>query len=586
MRKVAVAALSVGLFRRLAIAAAALLVALLVAMPAAAQTASPSAAAETRLSDAAIRQVLVQRVDVDKQAAGIVVGVIDAKGRRVIARGVFDAADPRPVDGQTLFEIGSVTKAFTGLLLADMVRRGEVTLDEPLVKLLPAGSVAPERNGKAITLIDLATHTSGLPRLPDNMPMTDPLNPYADYGPDLLDAFLRRYSLTRDVGAAYEYSNLGAGLLGRALAQRAGGDYETVLRKRVLAPLGMSSTAIALSPALEARFSPGHTADLATTPHWDLPTLAGAGGLRSSADDLLKLLAAELGYVDTPLRAAMVGQLDPRRPVGGDVQVALGWHVAATPKGEIVSHGGGTMGFQTFVGFDQTSGVGVVVLSNASGAMGVEDLGLHLLTGAPLKTAPKVKVREAKTLPPIVLDGLTGRYALGPGAVMAITREGQRMFGQLTGQPRIEIFAEGPTAFFTRVVDAQLTFTVGADGRASSVTLHQNGQNTPAPRLAEGAEPPAAPTPKVVALSPQALDALVGRYALAPAMILEVTRREGRLFAQLTGQPVFEVFPQSPTEVVWAVVPARAQFVLGADGKAISLVLHQNGRALPAPRVP
>ncbi|KSB89329.1 penicillin-binding protein [Caulobacter vibrioides] len=580
MRKVAVTVLIDGLFKTLAVAAAALLV----AMPAAAQTASPAAAAEARLSEAAIRQVLAQRVDVDRQAAGIVVGVIDAKGRRVTARGVYDAADPRPVDGQTLFEIGSVTKAFTGLLLADMVRRGEVRLDEPVVKLLPAGSVAPERNGKAITLIDLSTHTSGLPRLADNMPMADPLNPYADYGPDLLDAFLRRYSLTRDVGAAYEYSNLGVGLLGWALAQRAGGDYETVLRKRVLAPLGMSSTAIKLSPPLAARFSPGHTADLSVTPHWDLTTLAGAGGLRSSADDLLKLMAAELGYVDTPLKAAMADQLVPRRPVGGNVQVALGWHVATTPTGEIVSHGGGTMGFQTFVGFDRTTGLGVVVLSNTAGVMGVEDLGLHLLTGAPLKTAPKV--RQATTLPPAVLDGLTGRYVLGPGAVMSITREGQRVFGQLTGQPRIEIFAEGPTAFFARVVDAQLTFTVGADGRASAVTLHQNGQNTLAPRLADGVEPPAAPTPKAVTLSPQALDALVGRYALAPTMILTVTRQEGKLFAQLTGQPTFEVFPQSPTEVTWAVVRARAEFVLGADGKAVSLVLHQNGRALPAPRVP
>ncbi|PVM86747.1 serine hydrolase [Caulobacter endophyticus] len=570
-----------GLFKSMAVAA----VALLVAMPAAAQTATPSAA-ETRLSDAAISQVLAQRVDVDKQAAGMVVGIIDAKGPRVIARGLYGAADPRPVNGQTLFEIGSVTKALTGLLLADMVKRGEVRLDEPVVKLLPAGSVVPERNGKAITLIDLATHTSGLPRLADNMPMADPLNPYADYGPDLLDAFLRRYSLTRDVGAAYEYSNLGVGLLGWALAQRAGGDYETVLRGRVLGPLGMSSTAIKLSPPLAARFSPGHTADLSVTPHWDLTTLAGAGGLRSSADDLLKLLAAELGYVDTPLKAAMAEQLVPRRPVGGNVQVALGWHVATTPAGEIVSHGGGTMGFQIFVGFDRTSGLGVVVLSNTASVMGVEDLGLHLLTGAPLKTAPKVKAREATTLPPTVLDGLTGRYALGPGAVLTITREGPRMFGQLTGQPRIEIFAEGPTAFFTRVVDAQLTFTVGADGRASAVTLHQNGQNTLAPRLADGVEPPAAPTPKAVTLSPQALDALVGRYALAPAMILTVTRQDGKLFAQLTGQPAFEVFPQSPTEVNWAVVRARAEFVLGADGKAISLVLHQNGRALPAPRVP
>jgi hypothetical protein len=242
------------------------------------------------------------------------------------------------------------------------------------------------------------------------------------------------------------------------------------------------------------------------------------------------------------------------------------------------------MGFQSFVGFDRAAGLGVVVLSNTAGVLGVDDLGLHLLTGTPLKVAPKV--REAKVLAPQVLDGLTGRYGLAPGAVLAIVREDQRMFAQLTGQPRIEIFAEGPTRLFARIVDAQLTFAVGVDGRATAVTLHQNGHDTTGPRLAEGAEPATAASPKVVTLPPAALDALVGRYALAPQVVMTVTRQEGRLFAQLTGQPIFEVFPQSPTEVIWTVVPARASFVLGSDGKAVSLVLRQNGRDLPAPRLP
>lgn len=559
--------------------------ALVPAIPAMAQAAPAAALISERLSDAAIRKVLVQRVDIDKQSAGMLVGVIDQTGRRVIVYGVRDLKTGRPVDGETLFEIGSVTKAFTGLLLADMVERGEVKLDDPVVKYLPPGVVVPERNGKAITLLDLATHTSGLPRLPDNMAMADPSNPYADYTEAQLDTFLKGYVLTRDIGATYEYSNLGVGLLGRALALRAGGDYETVLSQRVLKPLGLSSTAITLAPSLARRFSTGHTADLAETPHWDLPSLAGAGGLRSSAEDLLTLLAAELGYVDTPLKIAMAAQLKPRRPVSDKVQVALGWHIGATPDGEIVSHGGGTMGFQSFVGFDRKTGLGVVVLNNTASPIGIEDLGLHLLTGTPLKAAPKARV--AKTLAPAVLDGMTGRYALAPGAVMTITREGERLFGQLTGQPRIELFAEGPTRFFTRIVEAQMTFDVSADGRATGLTLHQNGQNTPAPLLAEGAEPAvASPPAKTVALSPAALDALTGRYTLAPQMIMTVTRQEGRLFAQLTGQPVFEIFPQSPTEVIWTVVPARASFSLGADGKAMSLVLHQNGRDLPAVRLP
>lgn len=581
MRNTVLAVLIGGLSNIVVVASAALGL----ATSAAAQTDPRPALPAERLSTAAIRRTLVQRVDVDRQSVGLVVGVIDGQGRRVIAYGARDLTDRRPVDGETLFEIGSVTKAFTGLLLADMVGRGEVKLDDPVVRYLPPGVTVPERNGKAITLLDLATHTSGLPRLPDNMAMADPKNPYADYTEAQLDAFLRTYVLTRDIGATYEYSNLGVGLLGRALAYRAGGDYETVLRQRVLTPLGLSSTAITLTPALAQRFSPGHAGDLAQTPHWDLPSLAGAGGLRSSADDLLTLLAAELGLVDTPLKAAMAAQLAPRRPVNDNVQVALGWHVGATPGGEIVSHGGGTMGFQSFVGFDREAGLGVVVLSNTAGLAGVEDLGLHLLMGTPLKVAPKARV--ATTVAPAVLDGLAGRYALAPGVVATITREGEQMFAQLTGQPRVAFFAEGPTRFFAKIVDAQMTFDVGADGRATGFTLHQNGQNTPAPRLAEGEEPPAAPPPpQAVALPPAALDALVGRYALAPQVILTVTRQEGRLFAQMTGQPRFEIFPQSSTEVVWTVVPAKASFVLGADGKAVSLVLHQAGRSLPASRVP
>lgn len=550
-------------------------------------TATAPSSAE-RLSDAAIRRILVQRVDVDHMDRGVVVGVIDARGRRLIAYGVSDPADNRAINGKTLFEIGSVTKAFTGLLLAEMVKRGEVRLDDPVVKHLPPGAVVPTRNGKAITLLDLTTHTSGLPRLPSNMAMADPKNPYADYSEAQLDAFLRGYTLTRDIGASYEYSNLGVGLLGRALAYRAGGDYETALRRRVLAPLGMDDTAITLSPALAARFSVGHTGDLAPTAHWDLPVLAAAGGLRSSADDLLKLLAAELGYVETPLKTAMAEQLVPRRPAGGKVQVALGWHVAPNGAGEIVSHGGATMGFLSFVGFDRASGLGVVVLSNTTSMIGVENLGLHLLSGSPLRAPPKV--RTAVPIAPAAFDKLTGRYALAPEAIMTIFRDGQRMQAQLTGQQPVEIFAESPTAFFTKIVDAQLTFTLDVEGKATALTLHQNGQNTPAPRLADSgpdAAPPASPPPpKVVALPPKALDALTGRYAFAPSFTITITRENARLFAQLTGQPRFEIYPQSETEVVWTVVRASATFTPGPDGQATSLTLHQNGKDMTAARLP
>ena len=261
-------------------------------------------------SNSEIRRILAERIDGQRQSIGMVVGVIEPQGRRIVAHGSSDQHDPRPLNGDTVFEIGSVTKVFTALLLADMVRRGEVALDDPVAKYLPAEVKVPTRAGRSITLLDLATHTSALPRLPDNFQPKDPANPYADYSVEQLYQFISSYQLTRDIGATFEYSNLGAGLLGHALARRAAMDYETLMRSHVLAPLGMTSTAIALSPELKSRLATGHDAQLRTVPNWDLPTLAGAGALRSTVNDLLAFLAATLGHAELPLAPAMTVDAD------------------------------------------------------------------------------------------------------------------------------------------------------------------------------------------------------------------------------------------------------------------------------------
>src|SRR5215813_12639890 len=146
------------------------------------------------LDNEGIREILVKRIDQQKQAVGIVVGVIEPTGRRVVAYGNLANGDPRPLDGDTIFEIGSTTKVFTSLLLADMVNRKEVALDDPAAKYLPQHVKMPERSGKAITLHDLSTHTSGLPPLP-NLKPNDPRNPYAGHSVDDLYEFLSGYTL-------------------------------------------------------------------------------------------------------------------------------------------------------------------------------------------------------------------------------------------------------------------------------------------------------------------------------------------------------------------------------------------------------
>lgn len=429
-----------------------------------------------------IRSILVDRIDKQHQSVGIVVGVIDSSGRRIVSYGNLDSGDKRAVDGNTIFEIGSITKVFTSLLLADMVERKEVALTDPVSKYLPAEVKMPERNGRQITLEDLSTHTSGLPRLPSNMKPKDPANPYADYSVEQMYQFLSGYQLTRDPGSQYEYSNLGGGLLGHVLARRAGTDYGTLVRTRICEPLGMNDTRITLSPEEKARFATGYDASLKAVPAWDLPTLAGAGALRSTANDLLTFVAANLGYVKSPLAPAVAEMLTVRRPTGmPNLEIALGWHILTREDREIIWHNGGTGGFRSFIGFDPKSRTGVVVLSNAETPAGVDDIGQHLLNAnAPLWQPPKE--HKEVSVDPKLFDGYVGQYQLAPNFVLTVTKEGNELFVQATGQPKFQLFPEGDRDYFLKVVDAQITFNIDAQGRATELVLHQNGDH-PAKRI-------------------------------------------------------------------------------------------------------
>ncbi len=533
-------------------------------------------------SDADVRKILAERIDAQRKGVGIAVGLIDPTGRRIVAYGTFDG-DERKVDGDTLFEIGSATKVFTALLLADAAARGEVSLDDPVAKLLPPEVKVPERGGKKIALSDLATHTSGLPRLPSNLSPRDASNPYADYTEKQLYDFLSSYELARDIGSQYEYSNLGAGLLGHALARRAGTDFETLVRTRITAPLGMKSTAATLSEDLGARLAPGHDRERKRVSNWDFAALAGAGALRSTATDLLGFLAAHLGLSESPLAPALSSMLKTRRPAGvPGLEIALGWHVLSRGDREIVWHNGGTGGYRSFVGFDPKRRTGVVVLANMFTDVGVDDIGQHLLdTSVPLAAPPKE--RKEVAVDPSVLERYVGRYELAPSLVLTVTREGGRLFAQITGQPNVEVFAESEKEFFYKVVDAQITFQAGDSGPASGLVLHQNGRDMPAKRI-EGDVPPSRER-KEIPLEPAILDRYAGRYQLAPNFVIAITREGDHLFLQATGQGKVQMFAESEREFFLKVVDAQVTFVREGEGPATKLILHQNGMDLPGPRI-
>jgi CubicO group peptidase (beta-lactamase class C family) len=339
--------------------------------------------------DSAIRAILEARV-ASGVARGIVVGVLERDGG---AR-YFTAGTAGPgraaLDRYSVFEIGSITKVFTGTLLAEMSLAGEVGLDDPVQRYLPEGVRMPARGERRVTLAQLGSQTSGLPRLPGNLRPGNIANPYADYSVTQMYEFLTGHALARDPGVQYEYSNLGVGLLGHVLALRAGKPYEALVGERILGPLGMTSTAVTLTPRMREHVVAGHNAAGDTVALWDLPTLAGAGALRSNAEDMLRFLAANVRPGGDRLGQAMRTAHRRRAQAGAPaMSIGLAWHRLSVAGDTLVWHNGGTGGFRTFAGFRPSTGTAVVVLTN-SGGQGSDDIGFHLLNAAvPLAAAPR-----------------------------------------------------------------------------------------------------------------------------------------------------------------------------------------------------
>ncbi len=425
-----------------------------------------TAAAQPASLDDALRLALARRVDA-QFCSGIVIGMCDDNGTRFIAHGLTRPGGA-PVNEHTSFEIGSVTKLFTNILLADMVLRHEVELATPVSGLLPPGSVVPSWNGTPITLAQLATHRSGLPRLPDDLD-TASADPYARYTPARLLAFLARHRLARPPGAVVEYSNLGAGLLGYALSLRAGQSYEELLQSRILRPLGMDSTS-SLGRAGPG-VATGHDADMTPVPAWHFDALAGAGAIGSTAHDMLRFaqLFLEPGSAG-PLRLAARLLMSPA-PDG------LG--LARTVRGvAILEHEGQTGGFHSALTCIPQHRRGALVLSNGAGTP-VADLALHACD----LRFPLAVIRAPVPLTPAQLDRLIGTYRLSPDVEMLVSRRGDRLMAQLSGQAAARVFPDGEWDASYRIVAATLVFEPGPDGRARRVVLHQDGRAMPGDRM-------------------------------------------------------------------------------------------------------
>ena len=535
-----------------------LVVALMAAQPAARAAGLPS-----------LEVALEQRLAGDRSGACIAAAVIDGARVERAHRCVDPAAQPR-IEGRAAFEIGSVTKTMTAALLATLIERGEVSLDDPLAGLLPAGTQVPEFEGQPILLRHVVTHTSGLPALPSRMRVADPANPYAALDEEALLASLADVRLAQPPGTQVAYSNFASMVLSWALAKRAGVDFESLLRRELLEPLGMHDAYIGQAPQGVTAVQ-GHLPGGTPTSAWTFPVdMAGVGGVRATLGDMVRYAQAQLGQVDAPVAAALARTQQPER-----AGIAMNW-MLATPEGHTVhAHEGGTGGFSSLVAFDRARSRAVVLLSDTAlhSMGGLGQLGMHLLG---LQASPGVPRRPA-TPSGELLDALAGDYRLEGAGTLTLARRGNGLVVQAAGQPEFAFGYDDAGEFHLREVDAVLRPQRGDDGQYGFVWV-QGGGELRARRAAE--EAGAQPMPAAGILRGYA-----GSYALMPGFELEVRERDGGLYAQATGQGEFALSATASDDVFAA--PAfgiEIRFQRDAEGAVAGLELRQGGNVMRAQR--
>ncbi len=524
----------------------------------------------------------------------IAIGVIDKDGPQYYLFGAKTAGG-QPVNEHTIYEIGSISKVFTGILLAQKVVDGQMKTEDPAQKYLPASVALPMRDGKQITLGHLSDHTSALARMPTNFTPKDPANPYADYTVEQMYAFLKGYTLPRDIGAQYEYSNLAQGLLGHILSLKAGSSYEELMIRNIAAPLGMKETKITFDEKMKQNLAMGYSQGVQVS-NWDIPTLAGAGAIRSSVHDMLIFLSANLGLKTSAFYPAMQLSHQARHDKpGGGTRVGLGWHISKGAEGDVIWHNGGTGGYRTFAGFVKETGKGVVVLTNSD--KGADDLGFRLLNPAAklieVKKSALAEIR--KTLDAQGVDAAWQTYEKLKNDLSYSLGEDECNtlgYAYLEGgntKAAVVLFKINVTAF-PKSANAYDSYgeALMKDGQKEAAianykkSLELNPGNTNAMDML--AKMGAEVKTDAFRVEESVLETYVGVYELAPNFTITVTRQGAQLFGQATGQGPFEMFAKSNTEFFLKVVEAQVTFSV-QDGKVESMTLFQGGQAIPGKKI-
>ena len=366
-------------------------------------------------------------------------------------------------DANTIFELCSVTKVFTALLLADMSVKQELSLDDPVNKYLESGSILPEE----LSLLHLATHTSGLPRSPSDFSM--------DYSQEQLYKFLSNFSFQRKAGEKFEYSNLGFGLMGHIMAAHIKTSFEWLLIDRICAPLLMNDTGITMTSEQQVRQAGGYTSDGRPVPTRELPVVyQSAGALRSTLNDMLKFLRANMDPESTQLTDALRLTHKSYFPSAiPETRTGLAWNVTDTGVSTIIWQEGQISSHYAFIGFDQKMGLGTVILS--SSGIPLTDLGIHVLDARyPVRNvSPQTSVDFQPD--EVYLDDFVGQYEVRPDFLITILKENGHLYSQTPGMPKLAMTPVSETEFSIKGLDIRILFFRGQDGRVTLLIVNQAG---------------------------------------------------------------------------------------------------------------
>ena len=504
--------------------------------------------------------------------------VLVARDGKILFQGAYGFADLEtnsPVTVETKFRIGSVSKQFTAAAILRLVEEKKLALSDPLSKFYPGFA-----RGKEITLHHLLTHTSGLhsyTEKPDFMAgVTDAIEP------GKLIASFEKDPADFAPGTGFHYNNSAYFLAGEIVGQVSGKSFADYLRVTFFEPLGMGNTGIYVNAAPPMGMAKGYSfseGKLAPALDWDMSRAGGAGALYSTVNDLFRWNEALHGGRVINPDSLKLATTAIQLPAGVDgLNYGYGLLMFRMQGLPAIGHGGGLHGWSSNLLWLPHQRSTVVVLANSMPSPpgqqpdAISSQLVERFLADEIKKLPTLS--EDKRVDPKTFTAFTGRYDYKT-AILTVTQEDGHLFAQLTGQPKVEIFPKAPNEFFWKAADAQVVFLRNDQGEVVAAQHTQNGATFKAPKLGVGA----------IKLSAEQLEPFTGQYQYAPGVILTVRRDGDLLFAQLTAQPEFPIFPKSATEFEWRVVPAKVQFVMGEDGKVTKAIHTQNGNSFPAPKI-